>query len=180
MTSNHIKDVLLRHYYEKGRHWATTNFSGCGLHECDVLMVTEARMVYEYEVKVSYSDFLADFKKEAKHKRLQGIDEHSTKGVPHDDKYYLEWTQTAGRPNYFYYACPPDLIPVNKVPGYAGLVYVSDTPTVVKKAPRLHGHKCKDGLILQIARQLTARNIFGCSFMNYKRLQSGTMSTSTH
>ena len=51
-------DIL--EYYPKGRNYCTTNFTGCGLYECDV---TESYMVYEYEIKCSYQDFKADFKK---------------------------------------------------------------------------------------------------------------------
>lgn len=88
--------------------------------ECDFLRVTKSGYVFEYEVKVSLSDFKADFNKKSKHKRLQD--------------------NSSRKPNRFYYACPNDLIKPDEVPEYAGLIYCSSKfhPFVVKKAPMLH------------------------------------------
>ena len=57
MKSNEIADILLKEYYPKGRQFCSTNFSACGLQECDVIMVTKSMMIYEYEIKCSYGDF---------------------------------------------------------------------------------------------------------------------------
>jgi len=178
MRSNEISDILLKEFYPKGRNYCTTNFTGCGLHECDVIMVTESYMVYEYEIKCSYQDFKADFKKQDKHNKLSGSYYKNPivspyKNIIHDEQWYLKHTGTTGRPNYFYYVSEPKVIPLDQIPEYAGLIHIIDNkPQIIKKAKKLHKYKCTFELISQICRNLTARMIYGCSFMNYKSIHA--------
>lgn len=176
MTANDIKDLLLKEFYPKGRKFCITNFAACGLEECDVLMVTEDHILYEYEIKCSYSDFKADFKKEHKHKKLSGFyevnpTENGFGKYRRED--YLKYG-TAGCPNYFYYVCRENLIPIEEVPHYAGLIYINENNTIriVKKGKKIHKLKATEKLIYQICRALTARMIYGCSYMNYKKKAS--------
>ena len=90
---------------------------------------------YEFEVKISRSDFMADFKKKDKHKAMI-----EPKGLC---------------PHRFFYVCPKELIGKEEVPQYAGLIYYSDEYglsklRVVKRAPRIHsrlqGRTIKAGL----------------------------------
>lgn len=128
--------------------------------ESDKLIITRSGYAYEFEVKISKSDFKADFKKEDKHTILEGKKEF----LPSYDKILGIWkglqadnyrTSRFKKPNYFYYAVPEGLIDVNDVPEYAGLIYVLpegekkskdgkwcwDGFYVVKSAPKLHGTK---------------------------------------
>jgi hypothetical protein len=83
--------------------------------EHDVISVSKSGYVYEYEVKVSYSDFKADAKKRRK------------------AEFYA---QAIYCPNYMYYVCPENLIPLQEIPKYAGLMYVVNGELVtIKKAP---------------------------------------------
>lgn len=96
--------------------------------ESDFLCCTKSGIYYEYEIKVSRSDFRADKKKKNKHLILEGVQEDR-------------------RPNYFYYAVPEGLIEAKDVPDYAGLVYIIDYfPFVkeIKPAPKLHQTKFTD------------------------------------
>lgn len=129
--------------------------------ESDKLLETKSGYIYEFEIKISKSDFKNDFKhKKDKHIILEN--------KPDGDKYlprYYEAIKRAGesfhkyadenpyylatnhkRPNYFYYAVPTGLIGENEVPDYAGLIYVNeyDGIVVVKKAPCLHKEKYSD------------------------------------
>jgi len=94
--------------------------------ESDLLLLTKSGYWYEYEIKISRADFKNDFKhKNDKHvKVLQNL-EH-------------KW-----KPNYFYYAVPENMISINEVPEYAGLIYVSENGSnkMVKQAPKLHTEK---------------------------------------
>lgn len=128
--------------------------------ESDKLIITRSGYAYEFEVKISKSDFKADFKKEDKHTILEGKKEF----LPSYDKVLGIWKELQAdnyrtakfkKPNYFYYAVPEGLIDVNDVPEYAGLIYVLpegekkskdgkwcwDGFYVVKSAPKLHGTK---------------------------------------
>ena len=65
MNSKDIQDVLMIDNYSKPLQ--ITNYSGIGF-EADVLMITKAKLVYEYEIKTSRADFKKDFTKISKHK----------------------------------------------------------------------------------------------------------------
>lgn len=135
--------------------------------ESDKLLETRSGYIYEFEIKVSRADFKNDFK----HKRNKHIVLNShvsgEKYLPEFYTFYeankhrfasLEaWEshcrkigsnviiENHKRPNYFYYAVPPDLIAVDEVPQYAGLVYVKDYAfDIIKKAPLLHKVKYTD------------------------------------
>ncbi len=107
------------------RHAATATECYMYSHESDMLMISFDDKVTEFEVKVSKSDFYADFTKEGKHKKL-------TLGTLEDDT-----------PNQFYYVCPDGMIDPDSVPEYAGLLYLKVYGTQksikeVKKAHELH------------------------------------------
>ena len=76
-------------------YWSFFNY------ECDLIVLTPAKCVYEVEIKTSRSDLMADFKK----KRF------------HND----------GRIKRFYYAIPEGLLThINVMPDYAGVIFVRE------------------------------------------------------
>lgn len=119
--------------------------------ESDSLIITKSNLVYEFEIKISKADFKNDFKhKERKHKILDGTYvEHKRifdwlKYKYIDTEEVIPFDLNKNRPNYFYYVVPKDLISVDDVPSYAGLIYVSDIYPylqTVKKAPKIHSDK---------------------------------------
>ena len=131
--------------------------------ESDKFIETRSGLIYEFEIKVTRSDFKNDFKKEDKHVILEGKKEY----IPAYDKVLDEWktmhdkyyrTENFKKPNYFYYAVPEGMITKDEVPEYAGLVYILpegvntdkdghycwDGFYVVKNAPKLHNTKYTD------------------------------------
>ena len=52
ISSNHLKNILMKNLYEKSRSIFCTNFKGMGFSECDVIRITESNIVYEYEIEV--------------------------------------------------------------------------------------------------------------------------------
>ena len=100
--------------------------------ESDYLAKTTAGYWYEVEVKISLSDFKADFKKENKHKLLR---EHG-------------WVGKFAVPNYFSYCVPAHLVEKVEplVPAYAGLISVSEHGFLTwhKVPPKLHPVKLSD------------------------------------
>ena len=137
--------------------------------ESDKLLETKSGYIYEFEIKISKADYKNDFKhKKDKHIILAGEEGYGDKYLP---RYYefLEENRKIGnwceqnfiksasnnpyylvgghkRPNYFYYAVPTDLINVDDVPEYAGLIYVDENKrlTIKKQAPKLHKEKYSD------------------------------------
>ena len=158
--------------------FATHKYKADGLYvfswESDKLIWTRSGYIYEFEIKISRSDFKNDFKhKKEKHivlastiardsaKEMQiSLFEEKEKNHPNHwsrealERYYGDIDQMAkGKrmPNYFYYAVPTGMIEPDEVPPYAGLIYidseyhyVAQSFHIVKEAPCLHKTKYKD------------------------------------
>ena len=93
--------------------------------EADMISMTSAGYMYEYEVKISKADFKADAKKVYKHFRFKDQPPSTL-----DNGCFI--------PNYFSYVCPADMIRVDEVPEYAGLFYADRGIICVKKPVKLH------------------------------------------
>lgn len=119
--------------------------------ELDVVSINKNNFLTEYEVKISRSDFKADAKKK--------------KWIYYTDKNH--WFKCA---NYFYYVCPKDLIKVEEIPSFAGLIYVDAGEIItVKKAPRLHKEKHDRAKILsKFCRVMSERKYLGSCRMTYE------------
>jgi len=90
----------------------------------DMISVTEAGYVKEYEIKLSLADYRADFKKIDKHNRLK----HRLRNIP----------------SQFWYVIHGFELGADDVPEYAGLMRVEKEKyysgyniIIIKKAPRL-------------------------------------------
>lgn len=94
--------------------------------ESDYLAITKAGLIHEVEIKISKHDF----KNESKNK--------SAKFALFESR-----NESTLIPDFFYYCVPENLISVEEVPEYAGLLYVNDYGflTTPKSAPRLKKEK---------------------------------------
>jgi hypothetical protein len=124
--------------------------------EADLFTVTKSGYAYEFEIKVSRSDFLADFKKE-KHVIFRAM----KKGccvIPRSLAYtWSDIPELRGQkipcshiktvkisyktcPNRFYFVCPTNLIDPRELPPYAGLMYAVAGGGLLEivKAPYIH------------------------------------------
>ena len=140
--------------------------------ESDKLIWTKSGYIYEFEIKVSRSDFRNDFKKKKeKHIILKGPTEEEAYMPSFYQSY--EWNKqlyqsieeckarikpgdrhliaSHKRPNYFYYAVPEGMLQPEDVPDYAGLIWllkdyrdVRCAYVIKKTAPALHKQKYKD------------------------------------
>lgn len=132
--------------------------------EADVFSVTASGYSYEIEVKVSRSDFFADFKKPKHHffktfNKTHGIQRNGESWITnHRDEVKfpdlkdfrirysninaVEYNHT-NAPNKFYYIVPVGMVEVHEIPKYAGLIYAMDygSPRIIKQAPYIHKDK---------------------------------------
>lgn len=150
-VSKNIEAALVMYLYQKSHSPITTKFTGMGLQECDVISVSKSDYTYEYEIKISKSDFKKDFIKEKHEHILREKFTYVTKGQ-----------QLFRVCNYFNYVVPKDLISVAEVPQYAGLIYINDDFTfdIVKKPKLLHKTKATSEFIRQLAHNLSCKLIF--------------------
>ncbi len=112
--------------------------------ELDVMSVSKSGMFYEFEVKISRSDFLSD-KKKRKH------------------NYYITYPER--QPNYFSYACPTNLIKLNEIGSSVGLYYVDENVVTEIQAPkRIHKILHDRNKILEKICRITSERQFlnGC------------------
>jgi len=169
VTEKGISNVIIANLAERKFPIYLKHFEGAGMSEADVLGINRGGYIYEYEIKISRSDFFADFKNKGyKHGLLK-----DGNGVRH----YDEWkngkrtggvVELIGIPNRFYYACPSGLLKKEDIPEYAGLVYIEDsTFTEVKPAKLLHKTKANTRLYSRIATILSERNQWGCAYASY-------------
>lgn len=162
MNEREIQNALYRFLTHKG-HWALCANIYLFCWESDFFSLRKSGYSCEYEIKISRSDFKADFKKTDKHFALQNghvLYEHKTWHRKEDGKYeQIAENQPVkkSRPNYFWYVTPPGLIKPEEVPEYAGLMYAKNKwyCTEVKKPKLLHKEKYKQRWIDKILRSVS-------------------------
>lgn len=121
------------------------NFTPCGWFECDLWEVTKNGYGVEYEVKVSRSDFKADFAKQS----WVRVDGRRQPRVKHHD---LRDRQPHA-PSRYFFVCPAGLLTPEEMPAWTGLIeihksdrgYVSER--LAKAAPKLHSVKVEPPVI---------------------------------
>jgi len=136
------------------------NFTPFYWYECDMFSLTRSLYFHEIEIKVSRADFRADFKKFEKHRVLSGDLTNANWYGPS----YLDRS-----PHTFCYACPAEMLAVDDVPAYAGLIWVRRQKkgfwngatgylvTVEKRPPMLPAEKMKPEQVLKISNNLWYR-----------------------
>jgi hypothetical protein len=95
--------------------------------ESDFFCISSSGYAIEVEIKISRSDFKADFKKTIKHKLLSNASkELVTLNMGTDNNMSMVSYRVPVTPNKFYYCCPENLIDRSEIPDYAGLLYFRD------------------------------------------------------
>lgn len=145
--------------------------------ETDFISVNSNGTIFEVEVKISRSDFRNDFKKKSRHEHLSGEGIWRTKFITgkrvngiwiqcYDAELYI----SESIPNYFYYAVPDDLVGLDEVPEYCGLIYISEVDNSehnypnriicrqVRKAKRLHNRSASEQQLKGMLRTLTFKS----------------------
>lgn len=115
----------IMHAYQISRalmHWLIYHKRGIAipntmmrLGESDMILITKSGYVYEFEIKVSRSDFFADFRKMFA-TRPTSVTKHDVLAGRHRPK------SLAGLPKMFYFCVPSGLVKPDEVPPHAGLI----------------------------------------------------------
>lgn len=138
MTERQIQKMLTKYLLNERSHSiAIPNFYPPRWHETDLFTIRNS-LCYEFEIKVTRSDFFSDRRKINKQSSL-----------------------LAGMcvPNLFYYVVPEKMIKVDEVPKWAGLMYVSKWGVIVthKRAPKLHDKEVSPEIYKAIAASFSNR-----------------------
>lgn len=133
ITERTIQDLLNAKYVGNCKYKVPNIYVFKEDWESDFFVQKQNWYCYEFEIKISRSDFFADFKKTTKHDILKNGRYFSTNW--HEHKY---------RPNKLYYVVPYNMISLDEVPIYAGLMYVVDGMIITaKEAPFIHKEKLR-------------------------------------
>jgi hypothetical protein len=117
-----------------------------GDYEMDVFRLMPSGVIVEYEIKISRSDFRADFKKsttiwpEGWASDMVAGREFETKSVLKHDTI----AEGKGSCNRFYFVVPAGLVKPEELPKHAGLIYYHanhESFEVIKNAPLIKGPK---------------------------------------
>jgi len=119
-----------------------------GWYECDILAITRASYMYEYEIKLSRSDFFNDRKKGEVPSHLKSFYQRYNENYGDTKHQSLEKGVGHG-PSRFWFIVPENLIAVDDIPLFAGLIYCRDLGRIVRfeevrTAPRLHKTKLSE------------------------------------
>lgn len=118
--------LLYSYLIDRPYNFINTYFFG---NESDFLSFTTAGYLYEYEIKISRSDFFVDFKK-PRFKTLSKVFSGANGANLRSEKKIA---------NRFYYVVPEGLIKLSECPDFAGLICINGNKvTEVKKAPLIH------------------------------------------
>ena len=139
MTTRRVQKALEKYIKIRGPKLFINNIYFYEDWESDLIEVDSSDYMKEYEVKVSRSDFRADFEKKLKHYQL---------------------TNGLYGPNQFYYVCPKGMLTADEIPDYAGLLTVNDKNwvQVIKPAPLLHKNKIEPDLWEKLAKSIFIKN----------------------
>lgn len=162
MNAGFITKRLLVHYISHAYKFANVYFFK---NESDLLTFSRSGYTYDFEIKVSRSDFNADFKKprHAIMKAAMKGKELAVVPTGNNQKWICTFRTTflgetrdrRERPGYcginiknvkesianrFFFVVPWDMVSIEEIPDYAGLIYVSEDGWVkkIKDAPLLH------------------------------------------
>lgn len=136
MAESSIQRILNRNRPSNVAYWMN-NFTPKGWWECDLCWINKNGYTVENEIKLSVSDFRADFKKRRFKSVRIGKKRIQVQKFKHS---YLENGDQIG-PNRFYFVSPlPELEKL--IPSWAGFKLVTGKKVkTVKQAPLLHRHK---------------------------------------
>lgn len=138
MTEKSIRDKLLSYFYKDASTRLMIENVFIFDWESDFFILQRNNFCVEFEIKISKSDFKADFNKEDKHIFLKtGI---VTKKKYVSNQLQLIQTKSNHRPNKFYYVTPHGLLNIDDIPEYSGLIEIDkwDRINLIKKAPFIH------------------------------------------
>ena len=127
--------------------------------EADLISITKAGYMYEYEIKISKSDFMHDFGK-PKHRSLRRA------------------AESPRIPNYFSYVAPINAIPLC-IPDYAGLIEISPSGRyghtydleIIRKPPKIQGAKQTDASKIKMLKTLMFKYWGLANTLNNNKIQ---------
>lgn len=139
IITEHI-EIAIMEYFDFRKNLIVPNVSnmmGLVPFETDMAVMTKANYVHGFEIKVSKSDLMADFKK----KQHIHFDQLNRRGIKGLERWY-------GKFKTFSYAVPEEMkdCALDVIPDFCGLYIIDDKIKLkqIKDSPTLFNHKWTD------------------------------------
>lgn len=171
-----IQKALYFHASNKSHEYICPNKFLLKWWECDLVSITKAGYLHEFEIKMSRADFLNDFKKGIKHEVMEANYRKQDTVIVESDKRRAKGMRRPKRvdvdgvshlqckidhlscPSYFWFVVPAGLLKKEDIPEYAGwLEFSKGYIKVIKDAPRLNKNKVSDEVKENITSSMVAR-----------------------
>lgn len=144
--------IALWNELRSSRDLIMPNYTPRNWFECDVMAVTKAGYLEEYEIKLSASDFKADTKKESRGKWTYITNKFEEIGKKNKHKELQN--KSPDGPSRFWFVVSHNIVDKIEIPEWAGLkvaynfnkngnLYLKE----LKKAPKLHTNKIDDKIV---------------------------------
>lgn len=178
LTERRVQHLLYQRFMAGGSHMVAVPNSSLYGWESDMLTVTKAGYVHDYEIKVSRADLLRELRavREAQEPGRDWWASRSTKCWRHavlagreelpqffrSEQRAKEWHERAmmRRPNHFWFVVRDGICEADEIPDYAGLLVVREVVRrqvkmlalhQARKARRIHSHKLDADRALRLA-----------------------------
>ena len=174
LTEFYIQKNLFR-YFKHHKFYLFNAFIFQNSNESDYFSINSSGYSLEGEIKLSYSDFKADFKKDRNriYEKCNGKEVIQVKDAINYNKAIIDFDKKKNKerqlacsvyfkkvknfiPNYFFYICPENLIDISELNDKTGLYYIKPINNklarieVIKKPKFLHKNKFDNfGLLAQ-------------------------------
>lgn len=173
MKTKELEEKLSIYLFTDSTKCICKRFMGAGYSEMDVAKLTSTEYIYEYELKVSRSDFLKEVKNYDKNLDRRKYMKHKfMKFVYENHKIKTRSKKTNKVANKYYFVCPKNLIKIEELLPYQGLIYYNEeykTFEIIKEAIYLHKDKVDEKTKFRMLKTLSERDVFdGKSKMTFE------------
>jgi len=172
MKTKELEKLLSIELFSDSTRSVCERFQGAGYSEMDICKLTNTDYIYEYELKVSRGDFLKESKNFIENKDRQKYMKHKFMQTLYEEKKFKTRSRKTYKvPNKFYFVCPKDMIKIDEILPYHGLIYIDENNNfeVVREASFLHKNKVDNKTIFRMLKTLSERIVFdGVSKITYE------------
>lgn len=170
MNTINLEIELSKFLFTDSTQGVCKRFQGSGYSEMDVAKLTNTDYIYEYELKISRSDFLKDVKNFTERINRRKFWKYSmmNEAFLSEKKQYKRKINDIA--NKFYFVCPENLIKESELLDYQGLIYVDNDFNfkIIKDAKFLHKNKIDMKTLKRFLKTLSERDVYdGYSKITY-------------
>lgn len=171
MKTIDIENNLSKYLFTDSTSTICKRFMGAGYSEMDIMKITKTDYIYEYELKISRNDFNNELKNYEENIDRRKYWKHQMMSESFNNKKKKYKRKINNSPNKYYFVCPTNLIKIDELLEYQGLIYTDENFkfTIIKEAKFIHKNKISLKTIKRIMKTLSERDVYdGISKITYE------------